>query len=58
VHYKGPESDHLCNGVLGMEMTEPVRASGKRIMPIHVKVQMTTEAHCPSFVHRVPEVSL
>jgi hypothetical protein len=50
-----PAADHLCKGVVAMEVMEArelVRASGKCMMPIHIKLQVTIGAHSPSFVPR------
>jgi hypothetical protein len=41
-----------------MEARELVRASGKCMMPVHIKLQMTIGAHSPSGIHRVLKVSL
>jgi hypothetical protein len=53
-----PVADHLCTGVAAMEARELVRGSGKRLMPIHIKLQGTIGAHSVSGIHRVQEVSL
>jgi hypothetical protein len=55
---KDPTADHLRQGIVTMETRELVCASGKRMMPVHIKRQVSIGAHSPSGVHKVLKVSL